>query len=133
MATQIRSSIVVLLAARRERQVDLYGKRKFPWTLMRHFLALALLSRRVAEAAIAAGLVAPARLPQRLRARRLATAARTVAVAAIASRADEEDLPAFGPAADDEAKRIHVPGADARKLDATHAAVRRTISSNTSL
>jgi len=113
--------------------MDLYGKRKIPWTLMRHFLALALLSGCVAEAAFAAGLVSPARLPKRLRPGRLTAPTRAVPVAPIAPGADEEHLPALRPATDDETKRIHVPGADAGKLDATHAAVRRTISSDTSL
>jgi hypothetical protein len=64
IATQIRSSIGVLLVARRERQIDLYGKRNFLWTLMRHFLALALLAGRMSEATITAGLVSPASLLQ---------------------------------------------------------------------
>jgi hypothetical protein len=63
IATQIRSSIGVLLAARLERQVDLYGRRKFLWTLMRHFLALTLLPGRMPEASITAGLVSPTCLP----------------------------------------------------------------------
>jgi len=78
--------IGVLLATRRERQDDLYGKRKFRWTLMRHFLALPLLASRVRESAITARLVLPARVPQRLIPRRPTTAGRAVPITAIASR-----------------------------------------------
>jgi hypothetical protein len=74
MATQIRSSIAVLLVARRERQDDVYGDRKFLWTLMRHFRAVALLASCMAEAPVPARLVSPARLAHGLRASRLTAA-----------------------------------------------------------
>jgi len=70
MATQIRSSIAVLLAARRERQVHLYGKRQFLGTLMRHFRAVALLASRVRESTVAACLVCATGPPHAFGARR---------------------------------------------------------------
>ncbi len=76
---------------------------------MRHFLALPLLASRMREFAVAARLVLPARLPQRLGPRRLTTVGRTVPITAVASRADEEALLTFKPATDNKSKRVHVP------------------------
>lgn len=103
----------------------MYGKRKFLWTLMRHFLALPLLASRVRESAVTARLVLPARMPQRLGPRCPTTASRAVPIAAIASRADEKTLLTFEPATDNESKRVHVPGGRLRKTGHAHAAVPR--------
>lgn len=71
---------------------------------MRHFLALALLSGRVSEAAIATGLVSPAGLSYRLCPRRVAAPARAVPGPRRSHLAQiEEHLPALRPATDDEA------------------------------
>jgi len=76
---------------------------------MRHFLALPLLASCVRKAAVAARLVLPARLAQRLGPRRLTTDGRAVPIAAVASRADEKALLTFEPATDNKSKRVHVP------------------------
>jgi hypothetical protein len=83
----------------------LYGNRKFLGTLMRHFLlAVFLLASGVRESAVTAGLVLPARLPQRLSPRRPTAADRAVPIPVIAPSAQEENLPAILPATDNEAK-----------------------------
>ena len=87
----------------------MYGKRKFLWTLMRHFLALPLLASRMRESTVTARLVLPPRLAQRLGPRRLTTDGRAVPIAAVASRADEKALLTFEPATDNKSKRVHVP------------------------
>jgi hypothetical protein len=118
MVTQIRSCIGGLLAACGERQDNLYGKRKFWWTLMRHFLAVRALASGMREATVAAGLVAPPRLAHRTSAGTAAAVARTAPIPAVARTADEEHLPALGQVTEHEAERVHVPGgAGTRKLD----------------
>jgi hypothetical protein len=82
----------------------LYRKRKFWWTLMRHFLALPLLASRMREFAVTTCLVLPARLPWRLGPHRLTTDGRAVPIPAVASRADEKALLTFEPATDNKTK-----------------------------
>lgn len=50
--------------------------------------------------------------------RRGRACARAVPLAAVAPPADEEDLPAVGAVADDEAQRVHGSGRDRQELDA---------------
>jgi hypothetical protein len=71
---------------------------------MRHFLALALLSGRMRKPTVAAGLIIPTGLPQRLAPRFLAAVVRAVAIPAITVGAKKERLPAFRPIADDQAE-----------------------------
>lgn len=74
---------------------------------MRHFLAVRPHSIGVAERAEPAPLVPLARLTQRLRSLSPSAIEAAIAVAAVAPATQIEDLPAFGPAADDEAQRLH--------------------------
>ena len=62
----IAAQIVRNMHTHRERQDDLYRKRKFWWTLRRHFLALPLLASCMREFADTARLVLPARQFQSL-------------------------------------------------------------------
>jgi hypothetical protein len=70
---------------------------------MRHFLAVRAHPIGVALRAQPASLVPPARLAQRRCARRPSAIAAAVTITAVAPATQIEDLPAFGPAADDEA------------------------------
>jgi hypothetical protein len=81
-----------------------YERIKFRWTLMRHFLATPLLASRVREFAVAACLILPTRLAQRLGPRRLTTDGRAVPITAVASSADEKCLLTFEPATDNKSK-----------------------------
>lgn len=80
---------------------------------MRHFLVVGTLAGRMCEATVAAGLIAPPRFAQGLSSGSAAAIARAVSIAAVAGPADEEHLPAIGSITNDEAKRVHVPGAPA--------------------
>jgi hypothetical protein len=94
-------------------------------TVMRHVLppvAVVLRPRRVVEPAGPAPLMALAGLALLLSARRLPARAAAVAPPAIAPPADEEDLAAGGPVADDEAQRVHGSGRDRQELDGDHSA-----------
>ncbi len=88
---------------------------------MRHFLrlplAVFLLAGGVVTPALGRLLVAAASLPQRHRPPCLGAPVGAVPVAVVAPTAEEEDLPAGRPGADDEAKRVHVPGVDRQELD----------------
>jgi hypothetical protein len=92
----------VLPAAFVVRQSDSYVRRKFSWTVMRHFLALAPLPVRVAERSFTAALVAPPGSTQRRRSGRALAPRRAVPLAAIAPAAQEEHLAAVAPPTDDE-------------------------------
>jgi hypothetical protein len=84
---------------------------------MRHELApvaVDLRASRVVEPAGAALLVAPPRLALLASPGRLGAGPRAVALAPVAAAADEEDLPAVGPEADDEAQRVHGLGRAAK-------------------
>lgn len=133
IATQIRSSIVVLLAGGHPRQEDLYGERKFPWTMMRHFLAMGALPVGVAEASFGARLVPAPSLPDRAAPRPLTADQSAVPIPPIASSADEEDLAARGPSANDKPERFHVPGAPPPRKWTSSSARATTASSATSL
>jgi hypothetical protein len=74
-------------------------------------------SVRVVEAAGAAALVPPPRLALLAAVGGLGARAAAVPVAAIAAAADEEDLPAVGAVADDEAQRVHGSGRGRQELD----------------
>lgn len=71
---------------------------------MRHFLAMAALAIRVVKAALAALLIPPTGLTQRLSAALLTAGSRAVPVTVIAKRTEEEHLSAFRTTADDESK-----------------------------
>jgi hypothetical protein len=90
-------------------------------TLMRHVLAAVAVGLRpggVAEATVAALLMMSPRLALLAASSRHPAGTRAVPLAAIAAAADEEDLPALGAMAHDEAQRIHGSGRDRQELDA---------------
>jgi hypothetical protein len=91
-------------------------------TLMRHVLAaiaVVLRAGGMAEAAGASPLMTPPRLTLLAAACRPPAGARAVALAPIAAAADEEDLPALGTVAHDEAQRIHGSGRAAKNWTPT--------------
>ena len=102
-------------AAHRRLGKDLYGLSNFQGTLLRHFLAVRALPRRVITCALVRALVAPPGVTQRSASRRTPTHRAAVPISTIASSAQEEDLPTIGSSADDESERIHVPGEDGAK------------------
>jgi hypothetical protein len=79
------------------------------WRLMRHFLPLPprRLSGRMGMPPVPGALVASARLAHRRRPRTSAAGRPAVAPSPVARRAEEEDLPALGPAAHHEAQCLH--------------------------
>jgi hypothetical protein len=87
-------------------------------TLMRHFFAMSTHPIGVAASAEVTALVPTAGLTQRRRPRRSTAADAAVAIAAITATAEEEDLAAFGAAADDESQRVHSESLARQKLDA---------------
>jgi hypothetical protein len=90
-------------------------------TLMRHVLAavaVVLRASGVVEATVATPLMTSPRLALLAAACRHPAGARAVPLAAIAAAADEEDLPALGAMAHNEAQRIHGSGRDRPELDA---------------
>ena len=93
--------------AREERQDDLYAGRKFCETLMRDFVAVALLAVGLGEAALAALAVDASGGAEAAPPARRATPVRAVDLAPVAAAAQEEDLPAVGPEAGDAAHRLH--------------------------
>lgn len=102
--------MVRLRAAHRRLGQDSYGLRNFLGTVMRHFLAVHALPRRVITRALRRALVAPPRRAHRAPPRGPATRAPAVAITAVAAPAQEEYLPALGAMADDKPERVHVPG-----------------------
>jgi hypothetical protein len=121
--------MVVLLAARRrrrvglkERQDDIYAGGQLLGTLIRHALGLATLPQSALPVGVVLAtfeglLVPPSRSAQRHRTRGRAARLAAVAVPSVATPAEEEDLSAGQQAAHDEAKRVHVAGADGQELD----------------
>jgi hypothetical protein len=115
-------SIAVLLAGDECRRENLYAGGQVFGTVMRHeslAVAVVLRARRVIEPAGAAALMSPPRLALLAPPRRLRAGPRAVALAAIAAAADEEDLPALGAEADDEAQRVHGLGRAAKNWTPT--------------
>jgi hypothetical protein len=103
------------IAAYRRLVEDLYGARNFLGSLMRHFLAIRALTRRVIAGAMARPLVPLPGSSERSAPRSLPARSTAVPISAIASRAQEEDLPAIGCITDDKSERVHVPGEDGPK------------------
>lgn len=89
---------------------------------MRHFLrgqafSVGLLPSRVVALAITGLLMSASGRADRFAPRRRRAHGRTVPIAAVTEPAKEEDLTAVAAAADDKAKRVHVPGAAHQELD----------------
>lgn len=82
-------------------------QRKFLGTVMRHFFAMGAHAIGVAARAEVAALIAAAGLTQRRGAGGAAARDGAVTIAAVTATAKEENLAALGPAADDEAQRVH--------------------------
>jgi hypothetical protein len=87
--------------AREERQDHSYAGRKFLETLMRDFLAVALLPVGLGEAALAALAINAAGGANAAAPARGTTSLRAVDLAPVAAAAQEEDLPAVRPEAGD--------------------------------
>jgi hypothetical protein len=105
-------------------------------TVMRHVLpavAVVLRAGRVIEAATATPLMATPRLALLAAPGRHPAGARAVPLAAITAAADEEDLPALGAVAHDEAQRIHGSAPRPPRTGRRPRAVRRRISSTPAL
>jgi hypothetical protein len=120
MPTQ-SASIAVLLAGVFCRLVTHYAVGQLRGTLMRHVLPPVPVVGRaggVVEATDPAPLMLPPGLPLLLPARGRGARPRAVPLAPVAAPADEEDLPAVRPVADDEAQRVHGSGRDRQELDA---------------
>jgi hypothetical protein len=116
---------MVLLAGVLGRHHVDYAGGQLLGTVMRHVLpplAVVLCPRRVVEPAGPAPLVALAGLALLLPPARLPARAPAVPMPPIAPPADEEDLAASGPVADDEAERFHGSGRDRQELDGDHSA-----------
>ena len=113
---QIVRMSVLLVPLIDERQEHKCRFHKFSWTLMRHFVAVALLPRGMITRALTAALVAAPRLSQRPRSHRFAARPSAIAVSPVAPATEKEHLPALRPATDDESQRVHGPGAG-QKLD----------------
>lgn len=97
---------MVLLAGVECRPVVIYADGQLLGTLMRHVLlsvAVVLRASGVVEPADAGALMLAAHLALLPPPRRRSALARAVALAAVTPPADEEDLPALGAVADDEA------------------------------
>jgi len=106
------------------RPVLLYAAGQVFETLMRHVfaaVAVALRTGSVAEPSGATPLMAAPGLALLAAAGRPPAVARAVALPAIAAAADEEDRPALGAVAHDEAQRIHGSDRDRQELDASRA------------
>jgi hypothetical protein len=124
MPTQSASIVGVLLAGVVGRLVTHYVLGQLLGTLMRHVPpagAVVARSVGVVEAAEASLLVAAAGLALLAAAGDRGALARAVPMAAVAAAAEEEDLPAVGAVADDEAQRVHGLGRRRQELDAPRA------------
>lgn len=114
----------VLLAGNVSRLVTHYAAGQLLGTLMRHVPpagAVVARSVGVVEAAEASLLVAASGLALLAAAGDRGALARAVPVSPIAPAADEEDLPAVGAIADNEAQRVHGLGRRRQELDAPRA------------
>ena len=84
---------------------------------MRHFFAMSPLPICVVASAVTRALVSTSGLTYRGCPHRVAALSSAIPIPSVAPAAEEEHLPALGPATHDKSQRVHGPGAG-QKLDA---------------